>query len=435
MDFNKHTLIEKLDVISDLFHKSESIKKKMNEFVPDDSYERKVSLPIFPGEYENEEERDTFLNKCDHASENAATQIGDLYNKIYAPKKPEEPKIKEFKAPSKTNEENDKANKYGCLSVIGIIFAIFFGLGFLVNIFEKEYAFTLPIILALSFVGIILFGISKFKVIKINAILKKRTEEALNAYNKEKETVIADYNAKLKEYEEAENSHKTKLNLFLEEYKVWRQIYLEKAKEESIIAEKLEQDRIVGVEKINKEELTPVLTELTEVNDIVSSNYLPKIDVINNLLKDGRADSFKEAINLYEEIRYRERQLQLQKDQEEQRRFEEMLRRQDEERRHQEEMRFLEEKEYQRQKEEEQRRQDEERRHREEMVQRDEQERNRLNEEKRQKDSESRNAQSTNLARKKQEDDSMRRQCNTCKLVSHCSMAFRRPNCASYKPQ
>ena len=44
MDFNKHTLIEKLDVISDLFHKSESIKKKMNEFVPDDSYERKVSL-------------------------------------------------------------------------------------------------------------------------------------------------------------------------------------------------------------------------------------------------------------------------------------------------------------------------------------------------------------------------------------------------------
>jgi cell division protein FtsW (lipid II flippase) len=39
------------------------------------------------------------------------------------------------------------------------------------------------------------------------------------------------------------------------------------------------------------------------------------------------------------------------------------------------------------------------------------------------------------LDRKQKEDRDTRDQCNRCAQVGHCGMAFRRANCASFRPQ
>jgi len=222
---------------------------------------------------------------------------------------------------------------------------------------------------------------------------------------------------------------------FVRAYTEWRGIYLESRREEEDIAEKLEEDRQAAVNAINKEEMLPVLQELSDTNDLVSMNYLPVLETLIDLLKDGRADDLKEAINLYEDIVYRERQLELEREKEEQRRWEEEQRRRDEERHHKEQMKFQQDQERQRQREEERRQQDAERRHREEMDQRDRQERDRQNEERRRADEERRRAERAELDRKQKEDRETRDQCNRCAQAGHCSMAFRRPNCASFRPR
>jgi hypothetical protein len=398
-------------------------------------YERKIAAAKFPGEYKNEAERDALMRRCEHKSKNAVEEMRVLHERIYAPQKPEEPNIKDFKAPEETSDEKDKSSKYGCLSFAGLVIAGFFALGFLVTLFDKDNIATLPVILTLSGMGGALFGFSKYQTNKIKAAQNKRTEEALSEYNQKKNSAIAEYNAKIKIYEEKTESYKSRLKVFLEEYATWRTVYLEQVAEETIIAEKLEQDRLAGIEKIHREELTPILNELASFSDIISTDYLPAIDTIIDLLKSGRADDLKEALNLYEEMLYRERQLQLQREQEWQRQQEEELRRQDEERRYREEMRFRESQERNRQREEVQRQQDAERRHREEMDQRAQLERNRQYEERKRIDEERRRADKAELARRQDEDRAMRRQCNTCTLASNCSMAFRRPNCASYKPR
>ena len=138
--------------------------------------------------------------------------------------------------------------------------------------------------------------------------------------------------------------------------------------------------------------------------------------------------NLKEALNLYEEILYKERQLQFEKEKEEQRQYEELLRRRDAERRHREEMEFLEEQEYQRQREEERRRADLERHHRDEMKLREQEERNRHFE------AVSR-SHSTGSSTSQSDQRSTSRQCNTCAYNGRCSMAYTRPNCASYRPR
>ena len=435
MNLNKKELIEKLERISALWERGLEIKEEMDTFAPKDNYERKIVVPIFPGEYESEAERKVLQSKCEHKSKNAVEQMRSLHKSIYAPKEPQKPNLKAFKAPDETDEEKNKSSKYGCLSIAGALIAGFFALGFLVACFDKDNASTLPTIIAISIIGVALFVFSKYQINKIKEVQKKRVDEALVAYNQEKDMVMANYNAKMKEYEESKEAYEVRIKSFLEEYSAWRDIYLKHISEEEQIAILLEQDRIAEVEKIKKEKFTPLLNELAQANDIIPDNYLSAIDIIIDLLKSGRADDVKEALNLYDEIVYREKQLQLQREQEVQRQREEALRREDEERRYREEMRFREQQENQRQREEYQRRQDDERRHREEMTQRAQQERNRQYEEKRQREAERKREAKAELDRKHNEDIAMRRQCNTCALVGKCSMAFRRPNCASYKPR
>lgn len=289
--------------------------------------------------------------------------------------------------------------------------------------------------LVMAAIGILMFVIGSNKKRKIKGKQRKRNDEALAAYNQRKTALLEDYKIKMQAYEEATEAYKENLQQFLESYPQWRETLLKGVQEEIDITQKLEEDREAGRQKIFEEEYLPAETALNEANNLVTEDYLPVLDIIIDLLISGRADDLKEAINLYEDIAYRERQLELEREKEEQRRWEEEQRRRDEERHHKELMEFQQDQERQRQREEKRRQQDAERRHREEMDQRDRQERDRQSEERRRADEERRRAERAELDRKQKEDRDTRDQCNRCAQVGHCSMAFRRPNCASFRPR
>lgn len=413
---NKNELIQELLYISKLWKRALSIRNRMENFSPDDNYERKVVLPHFPAAGKLD-----WIKNVDHKADNATEKMCTLYEDEYKPHKPVKQDIGEFKAPDATRDETDKSSKYGCLGTAGIIIAGFFGLGYLTTLIGNDYPDTLPTIMTIAIIGVVLFVFSKIQIHNIKAVQSKRTDEALAWYNKEKDDADAKYSLELNDYEEALESYKSNLEVFLKEYEEWRKIYLQKVKEETIISDKLEQDRLAAVQKIEEEELTPILTELAEIN-MVPSSYLSELDTIIDLLEKGRADDLKEAINLYEDILYRERQLQLQREQEAHRQYEEALRRQEEERRHREEMNFLEDQERQRQREEVQRQRDAEFRHREEMNQRAQRERD----------------EQRQLV---QMQEAARRRCRNCISYHQCSMSVQSSTinsgtiCSSYRPK
>lgn len=433
MSLNKSELIAKLEKISFLHHKALSIKHKMANFVPEDNYERKVIVPAFPGEYKDEEDREILECAIKHEDEDAIEQMAETYDEMYHPKMPSEP-VKPVYNGADTGKSKEKQRKLRLVSNIGLGVAIFFLLGALVG--TSGYSETLPTILIIAALGAAAFVGGRFLGKKEKEEVEDKLEaEARAEYEKKLAILNEQYKKAVKIYEDECETYAPVRQDFLKKYADWRKIYLDSLAEEKKISELLAADRQAAVAKIENEEFTPALTELAEVNDILTTDYLPAVDIIIDLLKSGRADDLKEAINVYEDMVYRERQLQLQREQEEQRRYEEERRRQDEERRHREEMEFQREQEYNRQREEEKRRQDEERRYREERTLQEKQERNRQYEDNRRRQEERRREEKAELERKRQQDSATRRQCNTCALASHCSVAFTRPNCASYKPR
>lgn len=166
---------------------------------------------------------------------------------------------------------------------------------------------------------------------------------------------MAEHKVKIKEYESECTSYKLRRQDFLDAYSEWREDYIKHLREEEGIEEKLEEDRTREIRKIYDTQYVPAKDKLDACNDLITEEYLPVLDFIIDLIKSKRADDLKEAINLYEEIVYRERQLKLQREKEEQRRREEEIRRADEERRHREDMKLREDQERQRRYDEEQR--------------------------------------------------------------------------------
>ncbi len=348
MSIDKNELIAKLEKISELYSETVEIATEIEDFIPEDNYKRKHTKPIFivfPDE--------GFEDVIDHESDYAEEVVAMGIENVMAPKEPVKPTIEEFKEPAKPFTQN-----MGCLSWIGIAGVAFFMIGGILNV----SVFTMPLFYVIIAVFLGIFVFAKFKIKQEESRTKKKNEEALKNYNKNKDDILAKYDSDLKAYKENYNTFTAEKEKIMKEYKEWRKKYLAYLSEEAEIEEKLEADRMTAVNRIYEEKFTPAKTKLDECNDLLTEEYLPSIDVIISLLKSGRADDLKEAINLYEEIVYKERQLQLEREKEEQRRFEEEQRRKDEERRHNEEMSFKKEQEYQRRREETQRRNDEERR-------------------------------------------------------------------------
>lgn len=431
MSLSKKDLIRKLQAISALHKKAVSIQNKMNNFVLEDNYKRKINVPVFPGKYEDEDDREILESSVDHTDDDAIEQMGNAYDELYHPKKPEIPRKPVYSEPNVQGIKN-KESKFGCLSYLAIGIAGFFALGSIVGV-DESTADTRPVILTIAALGVVAFIVLKLLLKKLKAEKDKINAEARAKYDSEIAEIDAKYNAALKAYETECEAYRPVRQSFLDEYSSWRDIYLESVEEEEEISEKLEVERQAAVEKIKAEEFMPVFADLDELNDLVSMEYLFVLDDIIDLISSGRADDIKEAINLYEEIKYRERQLELEREKEEQRAREAELQRQDEERRHREDMRFRESQERQRRYEEKQRRSDEERRQREEKAEalrRESQERERIRREE-YKDHMSR------IERERKQRDAGQAQCRACINAGRCNMSIHNdaPTCAGFRPR
>lgn len=424
----KNQLITKLEEISTLYGETVLIKKKMDRFKPEDNYKREAVLPIFPGDYEDDEERKEWETLIDHSDGDAIEQMEEEYDYHYAPREPKEPQIKDFQY-SESSEYKDKQSKLGCFSYIAAGISGFFLLSIIIGTAEG----AVSTIGTIAIISALVFALLRFKMKREQHAADEVKAEALAVYNRNKEELQAEYKEKLKQYESECISYKLRRQDFLDAYSEWREIYLQHLREEEMIEEKLEDDRRVAVQKILEEEYVPAKSKLDEINDLVTEEYLPVLDTIIELLRSNRADDLKEAINLFEDLVYRERQLKLQREKEEQRRREEAQRRADEERRYQEEKEFREKQERQRQYEEEQRQRDEERRHREDLRAREQEERNRqyeerkrLEEERRRNEREARTA-ATNRQKR----------CMYCAYQTGCGLKSTEGayNCTGFRPR
>lgn len=424
-------LLKKLEKIWDLYTVTLNIEEEMDNYEPEDNYKREVIVPVFPGEYNSAAERSDWEEAIGHEKKDAVELIEMVYDRVYKPRQPEKPIL--GNPPGNDTPLADEHKKKrgfiplvaGFVAICSLISGGLF-LGDLVTLIANI------VILIACGAGMLWFFI-KYKSVK--AADEEVTRMAVSSYETEKKEKEEKYKQAIKEYQDKLVHFEQAKTTFINEYIAWRDIYIKHLSEEATIEEELEKDRLAGVNRIYKEKYIPAKNNLDKVNDLISEDYLPVLDKIVSLIKSGRADGLKEAINLYEEIEYRERQLEIQREMEEQRQYEEELRRQDEERRYQQEMRFREEQERQRKYEEERREREAERRHKEELALRERQEQERQFEERKRMEQEKRKQDREELSRKKDEERATFRQCNTCALTGHCSMAFRRSNCASYRPR
>ena len=430
MSLNKSELIKRLEDVSRLHGNVQAIREKINAFAPKDSYERKVRVPELIGTPSRQISKDLIEKAVDHKNpESAAKAVSAVYETVYeVPREPQKPSAQAFTPPKRPGAIKG-------LRVLGgfsIGAGIFFLFGRLFGYFTPSTEWTRSVIITAAVFSAIVAACAFAASFIVQAISLGKEQLAKNEYDKYRAALDEKHNERLAMYERELWQYRQEQQAFLNEYWEWRAIYLEHLEEEESIKALLENDRQEAIKEIERNELLPAIEMLNEVNcDLVSSDYLPVICEITSLIKNGRADSLKEAINLYEELLYKERQLKLLREQEEQRKREQEQRREDEERRHYEEMMLLREQEYQRQREQEQRRQDEERRYREEQKRREQEEQRRQSEA---RSAEARRKQEETAA-KYAEQRAMQRQCNSCAHVGHCTMAFRRPNCASFKPK
>lgn len=435
MGATREELLKKLEEISILHKKALNIKCKMNDFTPEDNYERKVEVPKFPLELKSEYDEgvcEVLEDNLDHTADDAVEEMSKCYDLSYRPEEPAEPKIKEFSF-SEENKYSNKKSKLGCLSYLAVGVTIFFALSLILGTAEgAESTITL-----IAIIAAVLFVLFRIMILATAKGAKNAEAKARAKYNDEKEQIMADYNAKVKDFEAKCEAYEQTKAEFLKKYAAWREIYLESVAEEDEIEAKLEADRQAEVAKIEREEFDPVFNDLVAINDIVTTEYLPALDTLIELIRSGRADDLKEAINLYEDICYRERQLQLEREKEAQRREEAALKREAEERHYQEQMEFQKQQEYNRQREAAEQRQAEERRHREDMQQRERMERDRQLQEKERARKEEYNAHMNRIDEERKLSAAANAQCQACVNVAHCSMKVhnKTPNCTGFRPR
>ena len=340
----KKELLSKLERISALYDDALSIKIRMDGYEPVDCYERKVLIPIFPGDYEDVDEREEWEMSVDHTDEDAVEQMLEAYDSSYCPREPRKP-VAEKRPEPEPALTNDYKKKKGCFPLVGgfaAVCALISG-----GLFSDDTV-TKAVNLAIIAAGVIAVLAFLIKVKKLKAADEEVAQLMIRGYEHRQQEQQENYEREMQEYRSLMSSFELARADFESEYIEWRKAYLAGLDEEAEIAVKLEADRAAAVKEMEKEEYAPAVQKLTLANDLVPAEYLPAVDVLIALIQDGRADDLKEAINLYEDMLYRERQLQLQREQEEQRRYEEEQRRQEEERRYRQEMKLQKEQEQQR---------------------------------------------------------------------------------------
>ena len=71
MGMPKNELIAKLEEISALYASTVAIQSQMDDFTPEDHYDRQINVPQFPGEYKSEKERSAWQELIGHDEEDA----------------------------------------------------------------------------------------------------------------------------------------------------------------------------------------------------------------------------------------------------------------------------------------------------------------------------------------------------------------------------
>lgn len=433
MGMPKNELIARLEEISALYANTVAIQSQMDDFTPEDHYARQIVVPQFPGEYKSEKERSAWLELIGHDEEDAVQIMDMAYERVHCPKEPVKPNM--GNRPENTHDTaNALKKKLGCLPTV----AAFVAVCSLISggLFSGEAATIIGNLVIIAACAVaVLFFLKKYK--SAQQADEEVTKVMIKNYDENKQEAEEKYEQDMNIYQTERTAYILSKGDFLEEYTAWREVYLDHLREEAEIEEKLEADRVAGVSRIYEEQYVPAQKKLEECNDLITAEYLPVLHIIIELIKSGRADDLKEAINLYEEMVYRERQLQLQREQEEQRRREEEQRRQDEERRHREEMKFREDQERQRRYEEEKRRSDEERRHREDMRAREAEARSREVQERERIRKEQYKEHMNRVEQERAQWNAAQNQCQACAHAGRCNMKVynKTPTCTGFTPR
>ena len=424
---SKNELIEKLNVISQRYDDVCRVREKINAITPVDNYQRNVAVPSFPA-VGGEENSQLLINKIEHKGKDALDSAKIAYEGVCPPpKEPRKPKEAVFKSPPKPKSQG----AFSALSIVSIFISLFFFAGLIFGHFTPEILWTVYAIVAIGVFFALVAIVCLIVYLAIMLLAKSKEKIAKERFENEQALVMEKYSEELRKHQEELDLYRESEQAFLNEYLDWREAYLEHLNEEEGFKAQLEIDKGLLIKELEESELKPALAKLNEANDLTSEEYLPVIDKLISLIKSGRADSLKEAINLHEEILFKERELRLEREKEERRQYEAMLRLAAEQARHEAEMEFQREQEAQRQAEERYRRQEDERRHREKMELLEKQESSRQAESRRE---ESRRQHDESIAMYR-ERNATHRQCNSCANVGRCRVAFQRANCASFVPK
>lgn len=410
MGMPKNELIAKLEEISALYASTVAIQSQMDDFTPEDHYDRQINVPQFPGEYKSEKERSAWQELIGHDEEDAVQIMDMAYERVHCPKEPAKPNM--GNRPENTHDTaNALKKKLGCLPIAAafiVVCSLISG-----GLFSGDTATIIGnLVIIVACVVAVLFFLKKYK--NAQQTDEETTKVMIKNYDESKQAAEEKYEQDMNIYQTERAAYLLSKGDFLEEYTAWREVYLDHLREEAEIEEKLETDRVAGVNRIYEEQYVPAQKKLEESNDLITAEYLPVLHIIIELIKSGRADDLKEAINLYEDIVYRERQLEQERQAEENRQREAQQQMQMQAQQHAEQMKFQQEQERQRKYEAEQQLRMQEQHHKDEMKKQEE----RLRQEK----------EAIKASRQKR--------CDNCIHKSNCRVRFTEGayNCAGFRP-
>ena len=296
---SKSDLIAKLQGISELYKEAEAMKAKATQFQPAENDSNQApNEPTFPGEYHNDAERSLWEHAVLlHHIPNAAEEMEKYYREQCCP---------QYKAPVYQDPtpaaENNKLELFGKVCLGSGVVSLFL-IGGALSVDGGFSIALVPILICVAlFAGSLFKFCKKLKVVKENITIAKAEHEKVVA------AAEAEHAKKMKQYEAEKEG-------FMKVYAQWREAYHSYEVEKMCKTTQWESDRKAGEQKLLSELYIPALKKLEAANDLVSEEYLPVLEDIIDLLCTNRADSLKEAINLYEEISDREKQYALQQKQ------------------------------------------------------------------------------------------------------------------------
>ena len=366
---NREELLNKLKELKEIFFESEEVEREIEDVRVKDNYERKCEMPKEP----------------------------EVIEKV------EEPTIKYISK----KEMLDEVKFFIKLPIIFLIVtlvqvAIYFiaksgidGSGSLSDQFQvnfTNFAFAMIFVfLGIAFFFGILVNLCKYLKVIID-------------YKKEDKMELAQYKMHRREYDE----YLEKKKKYDEEMKEYERKVQEHKEEEDRIDELLEKERESIQNKIREEKYDPIIERLREESEgiLYPEFNLRNLSRVIDIIESGRADDVKEALNVLDEIKYRESQQEF-----ERYKFKK-----------EEQARIRQEREEEKRYEDEKREAD---RRRQEDLRREAQQRNEdlAREEKRLREERSRNHR-----------DAVS-QCSNCRNIHHCRNYGKFANCPNYRPR